>query len=93
MSAKEIEIDCPCCSARLVVDVLTSRVMRTEKRGPAAEKAGDAWTSAQSKVQKRTASGSDKLDAALESERGKKDRLDDLFDRAKKKVERGDDDG
>ena len=92
MSAKQIEVSCPCCSSRLVVDVLTGKVMRTERAGPAAP-GGDTWTSAQERVRGRTASGTEKLEKALESERGKADRLDDLFRKAKEKLQRPDDDG
>jgi hypothetical protein len=92
MSAKQIEITCPCCSSKLVVDVLTAKVMRTERADPAAAADKDVWSSAQDRVRGRTASGLDKLDKALESERGKKDRLDDLFRKAKEKLQRPDED-
>lgn len=88
MSAKEIEITCPCCQSRLAVDVLTAKVMRHEAAGPPATR--DTWASAQDKVRGRTASGTDKLDQALESERGKASRLDDLFRKAKDKLDKPD---
>lgn len=91
MTQKQIEVTCPCCSARLSIDVLTSRVMRSE--APEANQGGDKWSSAQSKVLGRTQSGAEKLENALEQERGKKARLDDLFDQAKNKLKRGDDEG
>ena len=50
---KELEVTCPCCQARLTVDVLTSKVMRT--RLPEAEKARDPWAAANEKVRDRTA--------------------------------------
>jgi hypothetical protein len=84
MSAKEIEITCPCCQSRLSVDVLTAKVMRHEAGDTSAKH--DTWASAQEKVRGRTASGTSKLDQALESERGKADRLDDLFRKAKDKL-------
>jgi hypothetical protein len=90
MSQKQIEVTCPCCSAKLLVDVLTSRVMRTEQSQTAA--GGDKWTSAQQKVSGRTQSGAEKLENALEQERGKKARLDDLFKQAQDKLKRGEDD-
>jgi hypothetical protein len=91
MSAKQIEVTCPCCSARLLVDVLTARVMRTEQ--PEAPAGGDKWASAQRKVSGRTQSGAEKLENALEEERGKKARLDDLFKKAQDKLKRGEEDG
>lgn len=92
MSAKEIEVVCPCCRSRLTVDVLTAKVLRHE----AVEAAGasnDRWASAQDRVRGRTASGTEKLDRALDSERGKKDRLDDLFRKAQEKLKRPEEEG
>jgi len=90
MSAKEIEITCPCCQSRLAVDVLTAKVMRHEAVNTTATR--DTWASAQDKVRGRTESGTSKLDQALESERGKADRLDDLFRKAKDKLNQPDTD-
>ncbi len=85
MSAKQIEVVCPCCQSQLLVDVLTAKVLRHEKAsnsGPTA----DRWASAQDKVRGRSHSGTEKLDQALDSERGKHDRLDDLFRKAQEKL-------
>lgn len=91
MSAKEIEVTCPCCQSRLAIDVLTAKVLRHEAAGEGGA-GGDRWASAQDKVRGRTASGTDKLDRALDSERGKKDRLDDLFRKAQEKLRKPDED-
>lgn len=90
MSAKQIDVTCPCCSARLAVDVTTGSVMRA--RSPETAAGGDVWGAAQETVRGRTKSGADKLESALEQERGKKDRLDDLFRKAQEKLKRGEDD-
>ena len=90
MSAKQIDVTCPCCSARLSVDVTTGSVMRT--RRPESSGEVDVWGSAQETVRGRTKSGADKLESALEEERGKKDKLDDLFRKAQEKLKRGEDD-
>jgi hypothetical protein len=90
MSGKQIDVTCPCCSARITVDVTTQKVMRTARAEDAA--GGDKWASAQDTVRGRTKSGADKLESALEEERGKKDRLDDLFRKAQEKLKRGDED-
>ncbi|MBK7878428.1 MAG: hypothetical protein IPJ77_22460 [Planctomycetes bacterium] len=87
MSSREIEVTCPCCSTRLVVDVRTSQVLksvRKEDQSGAAD-ARDRWTAAQEKIQERSRSGLDKLESALEYERGKKDRFDELFKKATEK--------
>jgi hypothetical protein len=90
MSAKQIDVTCPCCSARLSIDVTTGSVMRS--RLPETSAGGDVWGAAQETVRGRTKSGADKLESALEEERGKKDRLDDLFRKAQEKLKRGEDD-
>ncbi len=85
MSAKQIEVVCPCCQSQLSIDVLTAKVLRherTSESGPSV----DRWASAQERVRGRTASGTEKLDQALDSERGKHDRLDDLFRKAQEKL-------
>jgi hypothetical protein len=62
--------------------------MRTQRAEGAP--GGDVWKTAQETVRGRTQSGADKLESALQEERGKKDRLDDLFRKAKEKLDRGD---
>ena len=92
MSAKQIDVTCPCCSTRLTVDVLTAQVLR--KTPPPSDKAegeagaapgADRWASAQARVRERTKSGEDRLENALEQERGKSKRFDDLFEKAREK--------
>lgn len=90
MNSREIDVVCPCCSSRLSIDVRTSQVMKTvRKDDPASERpANDPWAAAQDKVRQRTQSGTDKMDSALEYERGKAQRFDDLFKRATDKHSR-----
>lgn len=90
MSSKEIDVTCPCCAARLTVDVATGKPVRVVQAATGAK--GDRWESAQEHVRQRTASGADKLDSALESERGKAERLDELFRKAQARQRRGGDD-
>jgi hypothetical protein len=87
MSAKQIDVTCPCCSTRLTVDVLTGQVLRRSQPAGAAEgPAGkDQWTSAQERVRERTNSGEDKLRSALDHERGKAARFDEIFQKAREK--------
>lgn len=90
---KEIEIDCPCCEARLLVDVRTRTVLRHSmpaeldefgkpKRGGTAK-----WDAAAGKIADRKARGTDAFDAALSKEKSRSKELDDLFDRARDKVD------
>jgi hypothetical protein len=83
---KEIEIECPCCRSQLRVDVLTSKVLRSDRAEPSG-KAADPWSSAQEKVRRRSESGQEKLEKELERERGKSARLDDLFRETRKKLD------
>jgi len=91
VSAKEIEVTCPCCQSRLAIDVLTAKVLRHE-RVEAVGGSGDRWESAQDRVRGRTSSGTEKLDRALDSERGKADRLDDMFRKAQENLRQPDPD-
>lgn len=87
MSAKQIDVTCPCCSTRLTVDVLTGQILR--RTSPAAPEVGtsgkDRWVSAQERVRERTKSGEEKLESALDNERGKSARFDELFQKAQEK--------
>jgi hypothetical protein len=87
VNSREIEVTCPCCSARLVVDVRTTQVMKTVRKEDAAgaAPATDPWAAAQDKVRDRTRSGTDKMDSALDYERGKTQRFDEFFKRATEK--------
>lgn len=91
MTAKQIEVVCPCCRSVLSVDVLTAKVLRHERAAESGETV-DRWASAQDRVRGRSTSGTEKLDQALDSERGKQDRLDDLFRKAQEKLNRPDED-
>lgn len=84
MSSREIELTCPCCSAKLVVDVRTSQVLKTVRKEDqeGSQESRDRWSAAQDKIRERSRSGQDKLESALEYERGKKDRFDELFKKA-----------
>ena len=87
MSAKQIDVTCPCCATRLTVDVLTGQILR--RTGPAASEEGasgkDRWISAQERVRERSKTGEDKLESALDHERGKSARFDELFKQAREK--------
>ena len=91
MSAKQIDVTCPCCSTRLTVDVLTAQVLRRSPPPGASDRAeenpssGDRWASAQDRVRERSKSGEDRLENALEQERGKSKRFDELFEKAREK--------
>ena len=87
MSAKQVEVVCPSCACQLTVDVSTGKVMRHVKSEERDEGVSpDArWSAAQGRVKDRTTSGQDKLESALENERTKAARYDELFRRAQEK--------
>jgi hypothetical protein len=93
VSPKEVEVTCPCCTARLTIDVRTGQVLKRQvptKEG-AGEPAKDAWESAQDRVRERTAEGKRKLESALDYERTKEARFDELFKKATEKKARNPD--
>ncbi len=94
MTSREIEVTCPCCSARLVVDARTSQVMKSTRKEELSGEvpAKDRWADAAGKVQARTKSGQDKLESALEYERTKEQRFNELFKKATDKNTRKQDD-
>jgi hypothetical protein len=89
MSAKQIDVKCPCCSSLLTVDVLTGKIMRTVR---ADEHAGagsvDRWDAANERVRERTTKSADKLESALQDERTKEARFDEIFKQAQSKHSR-----
>jgi len=96
MSPKEVEVTCPCCTARLTIDVRTGQVLKRQVPPKAGEQAvvKDAWESAQDRVRERSAEGKRKLESALDYERTKEARFDELFKQAteKRKAKPGDGD-
>ena len=91
MDRKELEVTCPCCASRLVIDLRTERVVRSarpeERDAEGKPKVGESdWRTAMDRVQGRTRSSEDKLNAALDRERNKQSRLDELFRGAKEKL-------
>jgi Zn-finger nucleic acid-binding protein len=92
MERKQIEIDCPHCSTRILVDARTQQILRSrrpeELDSSGKPVVGEAdWASALGKVQKRDASRDGALEAALDKERDRASQLDDLFDQAKEKLD------
>lgn len=90
MSSKDLQVTCPCCSARISIDVANARAVRAD--GTDATTPADRFESARKRVQERTRGAGDKLESALEQERGKSARLDDLFKKAQAKHEQPPDD-
>jgi len=95
MDAKQLEISCPCCKSRLAVDVRTGAVVRavrpeqTDETGRPVVREED-WSTAVDKVRQRSDGAGSKLDAALQKEREKASRLDELFKQASNKLKPSD---
>ena len=91
MGTKQIDVVCPCCNTRLTVDVLTRKILRHALPAQIDE-TGKAvldphrWDSAKQRVAGRGATSADKFEAALGQEKTRSGDLDDLFDKAKRKV-------
>lgn len=91
METKQLEVTCPCCATRLLVDVRTETVLRARRKEELDEtgkpKVGDKdWAEALGKVRTRTDEAPSKLDELLQKERDKRSRLDDLFKSASDKL-------
>ena len=92
MGSKQIDVVCPCCNTRLTVDVLTRKIMRhaapaqIDETGKAVLDMG-RWDSAKDRVAGRRETSADKFDSALGQEKTRSGDLDDLFDKAKRKVQ------
>jgi hypothetical protein len=90
LGAKEVRVECPCCHSLLDVDVLTQKVMRVQDRRP--QESGGlpeaGWSAAAARVQGRMSSAADKLEESMEREKGKIQRMDELFDEAARKLRR-----
>ena len=89
---KEIEIDCPCCEARLLIDVRTQSVLRHAPKGELDEfgkprQDGGQWDSAHKTVADRKSRGTDAFDSAIDREKSRPKDLDDLFAKAKNKID------
>ncbi len=91
MDTKELEVTCPCCSARLSVDVRTQTVLRArpkeERDITGKPKLGEKdWDQALGRVQTRSDEAPSRLDELLQKERDKRSRFDDLFKSANDKL-------
>ena len=97
MEKKQLEVSCPTCASRLLVDVRSEKILRTRRpeeldaTGKPKVDAGD-WDDALNRVQDRESRRESVLDAALEREQNKADRLDDLFREASERAEEDEDD-
>lgn len=96
MDTKQIEIACPCCNSRLLVDVRTGKLLRTlrpeELDATGKPVVGERdWDQALGRVRERTDGGENKLDSALDRERKRSSQLDDLFRKAREKMRDPDD--
>ena len=93
MTAKDLDVRCPCCDTTITIDALTGRILRTVEPGQRDE-TGQAlldegrWDQVSERVAERPASAEDKLEAGLREEANRESSLDDLFEKAKDKVKR-----
>ena len=91
VETKDVEVECPCCATRILVDVRTGRVLRsnrpaeTDETGKRVVRSED-WDVAQERVRSRQESAEDRFDAGLSREKSREQDLDDLFRRAEEKL-------
>ncbi len=93
MSAREIHVSCPCCESRLEIDVRTGAVLKWRRpeeldaTGKPIVRQAD-WDEATGKVKDRMETALDKFDASLDREKNRAKDLDDLFLKAKDKLDK-----
>jgi len=97
MDTKESRVVCPCCESLLEIDVRTSTVVRWRRKGEVDETGKPVlwesdWVSASDRVGRRLDSASERFEAGLSKEKRRTQDLDDLFRKAKEKLEPRDDD-
>ena len=98
MESKQIEVDCPCCRSRLLVDVRTQTVMRSA-RPEELDTSGkpkvseEDWDQALGKVRGRAQDREQRMQAAVDREKERQSKLDQLFDDARRKLEQDQGDG
>jgi hypothetical protein len=93
VDAKEVRITCPCCQARLDVDVRTEKVVRwraERSEEPSGEGEPKDFDALARRVAGRTGSALDKFDDNLEREKRRGKDLEDLFRRANEKLKQDD---
>lgn len=91
MEAKQLEIACPCCQSRILVDVRTGKILRTlrpeELDATGKPVVGERdWDQALGRVRGREEAKDSKLDDALSRERKRSSQLEDLFRKASEKL-------
>jgi hypothetical protein len=96
MESKQLEIACPCCQSRILVDVRTGKILRTlrpeELDSSGKPVVGERdWDQALGRVRGRDEQKESKLDDALTRERDRSKNLDDLFREAQEKLDTDDD--
>ena len=97
MEKKEVQVDCPECGMRLLVDVRTGKILRSSRASEIDETGKtvvreEDWDSARDRVQSRLSSAEDKFDSGLNREKNREQDLDDLFRRASEKLHEEDED-
>lgn len=97
MEKKQVEVACPTCASRLLVDVRSQKVVRARRpeeldsTGKPKLVEGD-WDDALGRVKDRASSRDSKLDQALEREGTKADRLEELFREATQRADEDEED-
>ena len=95
MESKQLEIACPCCQSRILVDVRTGKILRTlrpeelDTSGKPVVSEKD-WDQALGRVRGREEQKDRKLNDALTRERDRSKKLEDLFREAQEKLDTDD---
>lgn len=92
---KDAQVICPCCDSRLEVDLRTGKLLRwrrpeeLDETGKPIVRESD-WTDANKRVSGRMSEAKDRFETNLAKEKNRDRDLDDLFDKAKDKLRKRD---
>ena len=94
--ARDITISCPCCSARIMIDLQSRRAWPAESRKRQKDKKDekdekDAFDDALKSVHDSKSSSEDLFRKALDDETHRGDKLDDAFRKAKEEADQSPD--
>ena len=83
--ADRVEVECPCCSTRLTVDVATGEILSEERPKPDATK---TFQDAMGKVQSGASRRDDAFSKAFDRTQNLDDLLEKKFEEARKKAKK-----
>ena len=94
MDTKDVLVTCPCCESRLEIDARTGKVVKWRPKEELDETGKPKvdekdWDDASTRVETRMGGAAERFEQGLAKEQNRERDLDDLFRKARKKLEGG----